>query len=301
MTMGLDSEDSTRGGASQGFLLLLVGVTSTVILVLSAVGSAEVSRASSVLYVIPIVLVAIEFGLIAGLAAACGGAAALLGSLAFGLLSSTGPEAVTARLVVFFATAAFAGAIADAIREQTARLWELNALLDALANRDDLTGLANRRAFRSELRRHIEQARSPGRLGAVLAIDVDRLKTVNDHLGHDAGDELLVDVANKLRLNLGPEAMIARLGGDEFAVLLPGTDRRAATETAACLTFDLTGTNIVSEESVAQVGTASIGVAPIEPPVTVDRLMREADSALYEAKRLGGGCIAIIHGGEPSR
>ncbi len=279
-----------RDGAPLRMLVAAIAAITAVTLAVSVSGGPEVSRAASILYVLPIVLVSVEFGLSAGLAAAAAAAALLIGTMLADAIT-LGLEASAARLVAFFTTAALAGSVADALHRHSARLWEVNMLLGALANRDDLTGLGNRRSFRSDLREHLQGGK---RCGAVLAIDVDRLKTVNDNLGHDAGDELLVNVANKLRAHLDPDATIARLGGDEFAVLLAEADRRTAELAAMRLTADLKGTSVVTGESVAQVGTASIGVAVIDRRTTVEALMREADAALYEAKALGGGCIAIV-------
>lgn len=287
----IDPAARTSQGSDRAFLLRFAPLCGAAIFVGTTVGGLELSRATSILYVIPIGLIAVEFGLVGGLIAAAAGTAALLASVGFGSVPEIGPEGLTARLVAFFATGALTGALADAVRAHTHYLQLLNERLEVIANLDELTGVANRRAFRKHLCRHLEQARSRGWRGAILAIDVDRLKTVNDQLGHDAGDQLLIDIADRLRSNLRRGDVIARLGGDEFAVLLKGSDRQTAEGIASKLTRALAGTNVVVENSVAQVGTASIGIALIEGPVDPDGVMREADSALYEAKRQGGKCV----------
>jgi diguanylate cyclase (GGDEF)-like protein/PAS domain S-box-containing protein len=163
--------------------------------------------------------------------------------------------------------------------------------LRALANSDDLTGLANRRRFMEELERHVDRGARYGWTGALLALDLDRLKPINDTLGHGAGDQLIRHAAGRLRQRLRTTDFLARLGGDEFAVLLPEADADAARTTAHSLVEELAG----QEVSVGGVraATASIGVALITEPTTAEELLIRADLALYEAKDAGGNRFAF--------
>src|SRR5918992_2321435 len=97
----------------------------------------------------------------------------------------------------------------------------LERRLRHLADHDDLTGLINRRRFQEELQRHLAEGRRYGLMGALLVLDLDGFKEVNDTHGHSAGDRVLCAVADALRSRLRESDIVARLGGDEFAVLLP--------------------------------------------------------------------------------
>jgi diguanylate cyclase (GGDEF)-like protein/PAS domain S-box-containing protein len=109
------------------------------------------------------------------------------------------------------------------------------ARLRHLAEHDALTGLPNRRRFARELDRHVAHARRYGAEGAVIVLDVDHFKQINDRGGHEAGDRLLAHVADTLRARLRDTDVLARLGGDEFAILLPRGDRAAAGAVARSL------------------------------------------------------------------
>ena len=162
--------------------------------------------------------------------------------------------------------------------------------LRRLADHDSLTDLHNRRRFRTELERELDPAR-PSQ-GAVLMIDVDGLKQINDRLGHAAGDAVLVGVADQLRDSLRSGDIAARLGGDEFAVLLRRVGRADAVAvadkllTAARARFgDLRGPS-------AGLGGLSIGVAVFGEEgggtTSPEQLLEAADRAMYEAKADGG-------------
>ena len=153
------------------------------------------------------------------------------------------------------------------------------------AREDHLTGLPNRAALHAAGRDSLTPSPRPGRTGALLLIDLDRFKEVNDTLGHDQGDHLLCEVAQRLREVLRPTDVLARLGGDEFAILIRDLPERSATidiagrvEEALRRPFDLAGVAV-------ELG-ASIGVA-LYPDHGDDltTLLRRADVAMYEAKR----------------
>jgi diguanylate cyclase (GGDEF)-like protein len=177
------------------------------------------------------------------------------------------------------------------LEQSLTQLRELEQLLKHMAFHDPLTGLANRVLFTQ----HVEEAlaaASPSR-SAVLFIDLDDFKTVNDTLGHAAGDLLLVAVGERISACLRPEDHAARLGGDEFAVLL---DEIADVEDAQMVASRITDSlrlpfALVDQE--VRVG-ASIGIAPAGDGSTADELLRNADLAMYMAKSQGKGTFQLF-------
>ena len=151
--------------------------------------------------------------------------------------------------------------------------------------RDPLTGLPNRQWLLDRTRHALGEAESTGRRAALVLIDLDRFRAVNDTLGHRAGDRLLLQLAGRLRLALPRGAEAARLGGDEFAVLIPLTDsatsaQRVARTLVAALgsPLDLDGMSLVLEAS------AGVAVYP-EHATETEGLLQRADVAMYQAKR----------------
>ncbi|MFD4033549.1 putative bifunctional diguanylate cyclase/phosphodiesterase [Streptomyces sp. NPDC058637] len=151
--------------------------------------------------------------------------------------------------------------------------------------RDPLTGLPNRQWLLERTWTALEEAGSTGTRSALVLIDLDRFRAVNDTLGHLAGDRLLLQIADRLRLALPRGAEVARLGGDEFAVLLPTADsitsaQRVARHLVAELSspLDLDGLTLVLEAS------AGVAVHP-EHALDAEGLLRRADVAMYQAKR----------------
>ena len=164
-------------------------------------------------------------------------------------------------------------------------------LLRFQATHDELTGLSNRR----ELLRHIAKRLSADDEGplAVLLLDLDRFKVINDSLGHDRGDELLVVISDRIRLAVRPDDLVARLGGDEFAVLLSGpTDIDAAQRMSARL-LDLIGEPVTLGSQVVY-PSSSVGIAVSDDTADPPELLRRADIAMYRAKALGRGCYAAF-------
>ena len=155
------------------------------------------------------------------------------------------------------------------------------------ARHDPLTGLANRGLFYDQLDQILTDAPTD-QPTSVLMIDLDQFKTVNDTLGHHAGDELLSTIAARLRHTVREGESTGRLGGDEFAVLLPNTDTTAAV-TVAERVLDAVGTPIALAEQMLSVH-ASIGITTTTGGRTpqVGDLLRDADLAMYEAKRTPG-------------
>ena len=161
----------------------------------------------------------------------------------------------------------------------------LETELRRLATRDDLTGLYNRRFFERELDRQLRLQRRHGGPAALLFLDLDEFKRVNDTFGHRAGDELLKHVAGLLRDRLRATDIIARLGGDEFAVLLPMTDVEHAATVVASLEHEFTRTPANIDGNVIVV-RASVGAATLDAELDVDAALRRADQAMYEVKRV---------------
>lgn len=154
--------------------------------------------------------------------------------------------------------------------------------LEHLATHDPLTGLANRVHFQAVAAEALQRGVAVG----VLIVDLDRFKEVNDTLGHHVGDELLREVASRLRSSIARSGLIARLGGDEFAVLLLGHSD-APLARAQQLHHDLERSARVDELEV-DVG-ASIGLATVEPDAEIGLLLRRADVAMYAAKAARSG------------
>jgi diguanylate cyclase (GGDEF)-like protein len=156
----------------------------------------------------------------------------------------------------------------------------LEEQLRALADRDPMTGLLNRRRFDEELDAHLERCRRYGSEGAVVVLDVDGFKSVNDTQGHHAGDELIMGIGSLLRDRLRSSDVVARLGGDEFALLLPRASRDEANLVAEALV-----TGVRDELGV----TISLGIAMVGDGGcrSGDQLLIAADRAMYEAKAAG--------------
>ncbi len=170
---------------------------------------------------------------------------------------------------------------------------EAERRLEQLAYGDPLTGLANRTLLKQRLAAMIETCTSQGRRGALLLIDLDRFKEVNDFLGHAAGDELLTWVATTLRREFG-EATVARLGGDEFAVLYEGSATAADLMAVAKRIIGSLSGPVDLSEGEAFIG-ATIGIARLpEHGSTVEAAMRSADQALYMAKEAGRGRATLF-------
>ncbi len=161
-----------------------------------------------------------------------------------------------------------------------------------LAERDALTGIANRACFARRLRELLAdpQARAQGL--AALLLDLDDFKVVNDSLGHAAGDALLVEVARRLSDTVRPGDVVARLGGDEFAVIARGVAARHGAATLAQRLLEVVGRPVEIEGRSVPCG-GSIGVAEANGG-DADELLRDADLALYAAKRAGRGRVTAF-------
>ena len=177
--------------------------------------------------------------------------------------------------------------------EATRKLRTLNTRLGEIALRDDLTQSANRVAFVDALARAVADVRRGSSRVGVVFLDLDRFKVVNDSLGHQAGDELLIQVAARIRGVLRAGDILARMGGDEFTVLLPGLSRpEEALEAAHRIhrtfhePFGISGRHVVVTASVG----VTIGDGPGDGP---QDLLFQADRAQYQAKESGRNRVQV--------
>lgn len=179
-----------------------------------------------------------------------------------------------------------------AIAVDTVELWRRNDELAHQSRRDALTGLANRRGFDDALGRVVGRCRRTGEELALLMIDLDRFKSINDEAGHLAGDVVLRRVGEVLgAAPLRTGDVVARFGGEEFAVLLPGSRLQDAAAVAARLRAALAGAAVPRPDGGSV--TASIGVAAqIADEIDPLALISAADAALYRAKHAGRDRVA---------
>ncbi|HEY0297377.1 MAG TPA: diguanylate cyclase [Bordetella sp.] len=163
---------------------------------------------------------------------------------------------------------------------------DLLARLHDLANHDPLTGADNRHAFREGAQRLFADQAWPV---AVLAIDLDHFKIVNDTYGHPVGDEVLVAFAERVRRCLGVSDLLGRVGGEEFAVMVPDCPMPDAAGLAQRLLEAIGGTPIILADKRAITITASIGIAVAldTDAISLDKVLADADAALYRAKAKG--------------
>lgn len=201
------------------------------------------------------------------------------------------PETEAARIAAFY------NAVLDKFELETGRRQMAMKKLSQLANYDTLTGLGNRRLFIEAVSRALRRAAGGGRGGALLYVDIDDFKLINDRYGHEAGDTLLKHVASCMARQLGERSVIGRLGGDEFAVLVDqGGDLLSAGGCAEELLAALSAPFQLGARTFRV--QASIGVALFdgsEPDAAT--IMRRADEAMYTAKLAGKGAWRMYHDG----
>jgi diguanylate cyclase (GGDEF)-like protein/PAS domain S-box-containing protein len=166
------------------------------------------------------------------------------------------------------------------------------AKLRFLADHDPLTGLVNRRRFEADLERHVAHGARYTPAGAVMLLDLDNFKYINDTLGHHAGDELIRSVAGVLRQRLRETDVVARIGGDEFAVLLPHANAAQAEVVAGNLAEAVRQHTALIGARPLRV-TTSIGLTALSERLTAPELLVEADIAMYQAKEAGRDGYAL--------
>jgi diguanylate cyclase (GGDEF)-like protein len=165
--------------------------------------------------------------------------------------------------------------------------------LERQASQDSLTGLKNRRRFQEDLAAAMARSRRDGSTGALLMLDIDEFKRVNDSRGHPAGDRLIQEVAEVLRTRTRESDTLARLGGDEFAVILPRCSEGEAQLAAEAIASEIRG------HRTAETGdgiTVSIGIAMFgtDPRTSAATIVSEADTAMYAAKDEGRDAVRVF-------
>lgn len=173
------------------------------------------------------------------------------------------------------------------------KLHELNTRLQTelsrtyhAATHDQLTGISNRQYFHTRLGELIDESKKNGHCLAVMFIDLDEFKAINDELGHSAGDEVLQIVAERLRWNCRDQDVISRFGGDEFSLIITDTNTDAVESTAKRILKSIREPISINDRLYQLGGSIGISVFP-EHGQTPDELTHNADVAMYEAKRKG--------------
>jgi len=183
--------------------------------------------------------------------------------------------------------------LAVSLRE-TAGLLKIRA---REAVQDALTGLDNRRRFEEELRTELARSHRYGVPGALMMLDLDRFKQVNDTLGHQAGDQVLAEIAAVMRGRARETDALARLGGDEFAIILPRCRPTEAKEVAGEIATAIQAQMDAGEDRPSL--TASVGIAPFGAGVRLsyEAVLAQADAAMYAAKQSGGDRVRVFDAG----
>ena len=176
--------------------------------------------------------------------------------------------------------------VAQEFNRMISRIEQSETVLADLARIDELTQLHNRRAFDEALARQISSVERGGGSGALLTLDIDHFKAINDTYGHAAGDDVLRYFASVVRANLRPTDQPHRVGGEEFAIILPHTDMEPAIALADSVRRAIAAGAATHKGQGISV-TVSIGVAPITERITPSAALEAADAALYRAKLAG--------------
>ena len=188
------------------------------------------------------------------------------------------------------------------VEEALAQAERTEAQLRYIADHDSLTGLLDRRRFRAELDQYVSFTARYGGQGAVMIIDIDGLKGLNDSFGHHAGDQLIRRVAGVMRERVRTTDIVARLSGDEFAVLMPQTDTEGALQLGEDLRAQVAESAAPSPD--AESATISVGITMFggERDVSAEAVLVAADQAMYRAKEDGRNQIALFQDpSEPQR
>ena len=228
------------------------------------------------LHVVTVILVS---GRSLGVQVACWDAGLLGGLWVFGSVGQEGASILG--LAVREATLLITAAVTSGVVALHQR--RLEAAVRRLTDRDPLTGLANRRGLDQALRQEVARAQRTGGDLVVAVVDLDRFKHVNDTRGHQAGDQVLVQVAGALSDGVREYDLAARLGGDEFVLVLPGCASEQAVAVAERLRRSIARSVTVADGVTATIGVAAYGRHGTDP----EELVRAADHALYEGKREG--------------
>ncbi len=182
------------------------------------------------------------------------------------------------------------------MQQQTTTLVEQNQQLKVQATTDGLTGLANRASLEAFLAEKFASASADGKGLAVLMMDVDKFKSINDTHGHPVGDQVLKFIGKLVRTAARAQDLAARYGGEEMVLVLPGTARNTAAAIAETIRRALAARPVTAGAKTLNV-TASIGVAACEPAGLfreAGQLMKAADMAVYAAKHAGRNCVRVF-------
>ncbi|WP_054143828.1 sensor domain-containing diguanylate cyclase [Bosea sp. AAP35] len=181
-----------------------------------------------------------------------------------------------------------------ALSQEIGQREEREQELRRLAETDPLTALLNRRSFTEKANAEIGAARDNGSAIALIMVDLDHFKAVNDSYGHPAGDAVIRAFADLLLGVVRSERdLVGRFGGEEFAILLPGANLDCAMRIALRIQNLLAGRRLPVSETLSLQVSASLGIATCDHPLTFSGLVERADRALYRAKNEGRGCIRI--------
>jgi diguanylate cyclase (GGDEF)-like protein len=191
--------------------------------------------------------------------------------------------------------------IVEALETTATALSERDAKLLEMANHDSLTGLFNRRRFTEELKKEIISVMRKGHTSALLFVDLDQFKYINDACGHPAGDRLIRKVADELSRSVRRDDVVARFGGDEFAVLVRRTDIHGASSSAETILSNMRRMAHIEEGQVFHVH-CSIGMAMITGDnLHYDELINQADIACREAKNAGRNRLSLYEYSDGSK
>jgi diguanylate cyclase (GGDEF)-like protein len=214
-------------------------------------------------------------------------------SLQAGYITTADPDSANGRALSWTFQPMAGGGTVVLVEDITERR-NAEARISHLARYDELTALPNRVNFRDEMERLLSISHSAARLSALLFIDLDQFKQVNDTLGHPCGDELLCAVADRLREMLRPEDFVARFGGDEFVVFQQNIKSEEDAAGLARRIVDRLSERYEIDNHLVEIG-ASVGIAMTSPPgISADTLMKNADMALYRAKADGRGTYCFF-------
>jgi diguanylate cyclase (GGDEF)-like protein/PAS domain S-box-containing protein len=185
------------------------------------------------------------------------------------------------------------------LEEQIVERKKIEAELDFMANHDALTGLPSLRLCKDRLERSLAAARRSSRMTAVMFLDLDGFKKVNDLLGHESGDQVLITMAKRIRQEMRETDTVARTGGDEFIIILSDLSKVLAVKKIATTIIKKASQPVLIDKNEVTV-SASIGIAIYpEHGATSDQLMQAADKAMYEVKKVGKNNFGFANINEP--
>nr|WP_224745711.1 sensor domain-containing diguanylate cyclase [Neiella litorisoli] len=185
--------------------------------------------------------------------------------------------------------------LADKLKAQRHRLLQQTHELKRLVQHDQLTGLNNRSMFEQSLQQTLGQLGRHLQSLALMFMDLNKFKEINDTMGHDQGDQLLQQVAMRLAATIRKSDVLARFGGDEFVILLPEPGGQHQLQLLADKLIDSVIEPIQLSNTTVQVGL-SIGITTCnDPQCSISQLLREADTAMYAAKHSGSSCARFYH------